>query len=273
MSRMALMPWFWACIGLLVGGCADNAMVLKGRLNEVEQRQTAMTHQNQQLQDRVNQLSRDNENKEILVAQAVQQTKLSEDQLALMRKQCESATSQLTRLQAEKENSDRQYKTLTATMQRQGGVTINSNNSFLQALPAANIPGVAPRREGDVICVEIPANTLFDPGTARLRPGAANLIINVAADIVRLYPDQIIGVEGHTDNDPVAGGVFRNNQELSASRAMAVYDVLVTRTRLQGDQLFVTGHGPIKPLVSNGEAEGKQRNRRIELVVYPDRKK
>jgi chemotaxis protein MotB len=157
-------------------------------------------------------------------------------------------------------------------MQRQGGVTIDPNNSFLQTLPAANIPGVASRRDGDVIRVELPGNALFEPGTARLRPGAINLISDVAADIARLYPDQIIGVEGHTDNDPVAGGQFRNNHELSVARAMTVYDVLINRTRLLGNQLFVMGRGPINPIVSNASPEGKQRNRRVELVIYPDRK-
>jgi outer membrane protein OmpA-like peptidoglycan-associated protein len=41
---------------------------------------------------------------------------------------------------------------------------------------------------------------------------------------------------------------------------------------LHGDQLFVVGHGSNHPIVSNGSPEGKQRNRRVELVVYPERK-
>jgi len=272
MSRLAPMPWLWACIALMVGGCADNAWVVKGKLSQLEQQQTAMSHQNQQLQDRVNALSRDNEDKDVLLTQAKQQTMVSEDQLRAMREQLRSTTSQLAQIRADKEGSERRVQTLTASMQRQGGITINSNNSFLQTLPAANIPGVASRRDGDVIRVELPGNTLFEPGTARLRPGAINLISDVAADIVRLYPDQIVGVEGHTDNDPVAGGQFRNNHELSVGRAMTVYDVLINRTRLQGNQLFVMGRGPINPIVSNASPEGKQRNRRVELVVYPDRK-
>ena len=94
----------------------------------------------------------------------------------------------------------------------------------------------------------------------------------MAAEIARTYPDQIIGVEGHTDNDPIAGPQWRNNHELSIARAMSVYDVLVNRTRLQGNQLFVVGHGSNHPIVSNATLEGKRRNRRVELVVYPDRK-
>ena len=75
-----------------------------------------------------------------------------------------------------------------------------------------------------------------------------------------------------TDNDPVVGGQGRNSHELSVARAMTVYDVLINRTRLQANQLFVVGRGPINPIVSNATPEGKQRNRRVELVIYPDRK-
>jgi flagellar motor protein MotB len=272
MSRMAWMPCLWACVLLIAGGCADNAMVLKGKLGQAEQQQVAQQRQYQQLQDRATALDRDNQEMGTLLAQARQETKVSADQLAALRDQLRSVTAQLAQARSDKENTDKRVQAMTASMQRQGGVTISPNNSFAQTLPAINIPGVFVRRDGDVIRIEMSANSLFDAGSARLRPGAANLIGDVAAEIARTYPDQMIGVEGHTDNDPVAGPQARNNHELSIARAMSVYDVLVGRTRLQGNQLFVTGHGPNHPIASNGTYEGKQRNRRVELVVYPDRK-
>ena len=270
MSRFAGVPCIW--IAMLVAGCADNAMVLKGKLSQSEQQQTAMSRQYQQIQDRANALDRDNQEMGTLLAQARQQSKVSEDQLAALRDQLRSVTAQFARVRDDKENADKRVQTMTASMQRQGGVSINPNNSFLQTLPAINLAGVFVRRDGDVIRVEMPGNTLFESGSARLRPGAANLISDVAAELVRTYPDQIVGVEGHTDNDPIAGNQWRNNHELSVARAMTVYDVLVNRTRLQGNQLFVVGHGSNHPIVSNAMLEGKQRNRRVELVVYPERK-
>jgi chemotaxis protein MotB len=257
---------------MALAGCADNPMVLKGRLSQSEQQQTALSRQNQQLQDRANALDRDNQESSSLLAQARQQSKVSEDQLAALRDQLRGVTAQLAQVRGEKENSDKRVQAMNASLQRQGGVTINPNNSFLQTLPAINIAGVFVRRDGDVIRIELPGTTLFESGSARLRPGALNLISDAAAEVVRTYPDQIVGVEGHTDNDPVAGNQWKNNHELSIARAMAVYDVLVNRTRLQGDQLFVVGHGSNHPIVSNATMEGKQRNRRVELVVYPERK-
>jgi flagellar motor protein MotB len=259
-------------MSLLIAGCADNPMVMKGKIAQLEQQQTASARQYQQLQDRAYALDRDNQEKDTLLAQARQQTKVSEDQLAGLRDQLRSVTSQLAQTRADKDSIDRRVQALNASMQRQGGVTIDPNSSLQQTLPAVNIAGANVRRDGDVVRVELPGNTLFESGTARLRPGAANLITDVAAELARVYPDQMIGIEGYTDNDPVAGGQWRNNHELSIARALSVYDVLVSRSRLQGNQLFVTGHGPNHPIVSNATAEGKQRNRRIEFVVYPDRK-
>jgi flagellar motor protein MotB len=272
MSRFACSSCSWIGLVLLLAGCANNPMVLQGKVGQLEQQQVAAGRQYQQLQDRAAALDRDNQEMGTLVAQARQQAKVSEDQLAALRDQLRSVTAQMAQARAEKEGTDKRVQAMTASMQRQGGVAINPNNSFLQTLPATNIPGVSVRRDGDVIRVELPGNSLFESGSARLRPGAANLISDVAAELVRVYPDQMVGIEGHTDNDPIAGNQWQNNHELSVSRAMKVYDVLVSRTRLQGNQLFVIGHGPNHPIVSNATPDGKLRNRRVELVVYPDRK-
>ncbi len=170
MSRLARIPWFWACMSLLIAGCADNPMVMKGKIAQLEQQQTASARQYQQLQDRAYALDRDNQEKDTLLAQARQQTKVSEDQLAGLRDQLRSVTSQLAQTRADKENIDKRVQALNASMQRQGGVTIDPNSSLQQTLPAVNIAGAYVRRDGDVVRIELPGNALFEPGTARLRP-------------------------------------------------------------------------------------------------------
>jgi flagellar motor protein MotB len=272
MSRIARVPWWWVWVFAALGGCADNAMVLKGKVNQYEQQQTAMSRQYQQLQDRASALDRDNQEMGTLLAQAKQQTKISDDQLSALRDQLRAANTELAQVRTDKETTEKRVQAMTASMQRQNGVSISPNNS-LQTVPTISIPGVVVRRDGDVIRVELPCQSLFETGTARLRPGAVNLVTDTSAELIRAYPDQIVGVEGHTDTDPVGGNQWRSNHELSVARAMTVYDVLVNRTRLQGDQLFVVGHGSNHPVTSNATPEGKLRNRRVELVVYPERKR
>jgi chemotaxis protein MotB len=271
MSGRFFKPWLVVGALAFLSGC-ESAMVNQGKLKEAEQQQANAAKQYQALQEKAYALDRDNQEMVTLLSQARQQARVSEDQLAEVRAHLRTVTEQLAQSTSDKEGMDKRVQAMNASMQRQGGVTISPNTSYLQTLPAANIPGIAVRKDGDVIRIEMPGTTLFEPGTARLRPGAANLITDVAAEIARTYPDQIIGVEGHNDNDPVMGGQSRNSHELSVNRAMAVYDVLINRTRLQANQLFVVGRGPINPIVSNATPEGKQRNRRVELVIYPERK-
>jgi flagellar motor protein MotB len=63
---------------------------------------------------------------------------------------------------------------------------------------------------------------------------------------------------------------WRNQHHLSLGQALAVYDVLLTQVRLPAQQLFVAGHGANHPLYSNATTPGKQRNARVELVIYPE---
>ena len=266
----------WAAGAMALGlialaGCADNPMVLQGRVAQYQQQQSALQKQNELYQSRIDTLDRDNQHNEALLAQQQQQTKLLEDRLAAVTEQLRSTTAQLAQVQNDKQEVDSKAKALTASLRRQAGVSITPNNSFLQTLPAIRYPDVHVRRDGDVIRIELPGNQLFDPGSARVRPAAMNMIADVAVEIRRTYPDQLLGIEGHTDSDPVTGGQYRTNHELSAARALAVYDVLVNSQRYRPEQLFVVGHGPNHPVVSNGTLEGKQRNRRVELVIYPDR--
>jgi flagellar motor protein MotB len=272
MRWSACVPWLSALAVLALGGCAENSMVLKGQLSRLQQQQLAASRQNQLLQDRAAGLDRDNQELESELAQARQQHRVVEDQLAAVREQLRDTTSQLAQARGEKESSDKRVQALSASMRRSGSISITPNNSLLQTLPTINLPDVHTRRDGDVIRVELPGSRLFESGSARLQPGATTLITDAAAQLLAAYPDQMLGVEGHTDSDPVTGRQWRNNHELSVARALAVYDVLVSRTRYRPGQLFIVGHGANHPVVSNATPEGKKRNRRIELVVYPERR-
>jgi len=270
-GRLATVPAV-GLMALALSGCAENALVLKGQMAKLQQQQTAMAGQYAQLQQRAADLDRQHEQQQALLAQARQQSKLLEEQLAAVREQLRSTNARLAEVQAEKESNEKRVQALTASMRRRQGVSITPNSSLLETLPAIQLPGVEVQRDGDVIRVRLPGSDLFESGSGRLRPGAEDLIARVAEELARTYPEQMIGVEGHTDGDPVVGGSWRNNHELSVARAVAVYDVLTRRTRLRADQLFIAGHGENHPLVSNATLEGKRRNRRVELVVYPEKR-
>lgn len=256
---------------LAAAGCAQNPYVLQGQLQNLQQEHLALNQKYQELQTRANTLDQDNQEQQALVAQVQQQRKVLEDQLAAVREQLGGATAQLARLRDERLETEKKVDTLTASIKRKAGATITANNSLKEQLPSIDIPGVEVRHDGDVVRIELPGNRLFESGGARLLSTASTVIDAVATEVARVYPNQLIGVEGHTDSDPINNQMWRDNHHLSLGRAMAVYDYLATRSHLKPQQLFVVGHGSNHPVVSNGTPAGKERNRRVELVIYPEK--
>jgi flagellar motor protein MotB len=265
MRRVASARWASGLLIVLLVGCADSPMVLQGNLDTLQKEQSALARQGQELQNRASALDRDNQELEKLLAQERQRTRVEQDRAVILQNQLGSMTSELATLRAGEEKA----KAMAVSMRGRGSVSISPNNSFLRTLPV--IPGVEVRRDGDVIRVELRQAQLFDPNTGRLRSDAQQLISTVAAEIVRTYPRQIIGVEGYVGADPRRNYAQQDVNQLSVSQATAVYSLLVSQRRLRAEQLFIAGHGAKHPLVSNATMAGVQRNSRIELVIYPDR--
>ena len=109
---------------------------------------------------------------------------------------------------------------------------------------------------------------LFDSGKADLRRTAYPVLDKVAA-VLKQFPRQPVGVEGHTDNQPIKHSGWADNKALSIARAKAVADYLVEQQGIDRSRLTTIGYGEEHPLASNAAAPGRQKNRRVEIVVLP----
>jgi chemotaxis protein MotB len=89
------------------------------------------------------------------------------------------------------------------------------------------------------------------------------------ADAIRGVPNPI-GLEGHTDSMPIHNRKFHSNWELSAARSIAMLTLFEDRFGIPGDRFAVTGFAETKPLDSNTSAEGRARNRRVDIVILND---
>ncbi len=254
-----------------VSGCAESSLALKNQTKALQQQQVAMQQRNTELQSRAASLDRDNQELESLLAQTRQQSKVVEDQLAAVREQLSTATAQLAQVRDEKQLTEKQAEALLASVRKRKGAQITANSSVQKNLPALNLPGTEVRVDGDVVRVELPASKLFQPGSTVLQPVAGAMLDSVAAELSRAYPDQTIGIEGHTDNDFIRTPGVGDHQQLSVARATAVYQYLVARGQIPSNRMFIVGHGSNHPVVSNATAAGKERNNRVELVVYPEK--
>jgi outer membrane protein OmpA-like peptidoglycan-associated protein len=108
------------------------------------------------------------------------------------------------------------------------------------------------------------SGVLFETGKADLRPAAREKLAKISG-IVLAHPDLKLEVEGHTDS--VGGDSF--NQTLSERRAQGARDYLVSQG-VSADSIVSRGFGSTKPVGSNDTAEGRQSNRRVELIVSGD---
>jgi chemotaxis protein MotB len=119
------------------------------------------------------------------------------------------------------------------------------------------------------LVVTVLDRVLFDAGRADLKETAYGTLDKVAAILQEQVPDQIVYIEGHTDNQPIRYSGWRSNWELSMSRAMEVLHYFTTQAGLHPERFAVTGFGEFHPLVENATPEGMMKNRRVEIVVSP----
>jgi len=108
------------------------------------------------------------------------------------------------------------------------------------------------------------SDVLFRSGSFELLPGARERLAKVSG-IVLAYPSLHVAVEGHTDSV----GSDQYNQDLSEHRAQAVRDYFVQQG-ISGSAIEARGFGKTEPIASNDTPEGRQANRRVELVLSGD---
>lgn len=110
---------------------------------------------------------------------------------------------------------------------------------------------------------------LFDSGTAEIKKSTLPLLSKVG-DILKIYDSHMIKIEGHTDNVPISGGQYKNNMWLSTARATEVFEYLRSVKKLDPKSMEPTGRGPYDKVGDNKTAEGRARNRRVEIKIYTD---
>lgn len=108
---------------------------------------------------------------------------------------------------------------------------------------------------------------LFDSGSAEIKPEGREVLARVAREVAKI-PNHSVRVEGHTDNVPIATARFPSNWELAATRAARVVRFLVEQG-LEPAKLEAVGFGEHQAIAPNRSAEGRARNRRIEIVLVP----
>jgi chemotaxis protein MotB len=123
-------------------------------------------------------------------------------------------------------------------------------------------------REG--LRVNVSDEILFASGSASIGSDGAKVLLKVAKELAKL--PHAIEIEGHTDNVPISGSLtqrYASNWELAGARAASVVR-LFERAGIAPDRLLAVSYASTRPVASNGTAEGRSLNRRIEIRLRPD---
>jgi len=121
------------------------------------------------------------------------------------------------------------------------------------------------RQYKDMLTVDVAEQLFFDSGRADLKDTGKSVLKKVA-EAIKDYNDKVVRVVGHTDNVPIKTKQFASNWELSVARATTVVRFL-QEAGVPPDRMVASGRAEFQPVADNDTAEGRQKNRRIEITL------
>jgi chemotaxis protein MotB len=123
------------------------------------------------------------------------------------------------------------------------------------------------RFDAQSVTLNLSGGILFKSGKADIMPDAVAIIDKIII-VLQKYDKNLIEVEGHTDNVPMTSGLFENNDVLSMYRALSVANYIREHSDLDAANIKSSGRGEYAPIADNDTAEGRARNRRVEIKIY-----
>ncbi|RKY33021.1 MAG: hypothetical protein DRP74_01120 [Candidatus Omnitrophota bacterium] len=120
------------------------------------------------------------------------------------------------------------------------------------------------------LVITVLGDVLYDSGKASIRSRSYSILDKVARVLKENVPLLNVGIEGHTDNVPIKFSGWKSNWELSSARALGVLHYLSDNAGVEPSRLAAIAYGEYRPVASNATKEGRQLNRRVEIVILPE---
>ncbi len=198
-------------------------------------------------------------NRELLAQLEAKEKALAaeQDRLNKLKKDLEASSKRLAELEKMIADKDAAMKKLKETLSK--------------SLKAFEGKGLTVTERDGKVYVSMENKLLFESGSWTV--GAeGKKAVDLVGKVLGDNPDISVLIEGHTDNDKITGtigGGVENNWDLSTKRATAIVNILTANAKVKKENLTAAGRGEYAPLMSNETAEGKAKNRRIEIILTP----
>lgn len=182
--------------------------------------------------------------------------------------------SEYARKSTETQQELMRFKQEKTKLEEQTEFPAKAYEDLLKMLKPESSKGLARvGREGDRLSVVLSDQILFSAGGDKIVPKGQKILKEVIP-ILKSLKNRSIQVQGHTDDQPISSsskGRFPTNWEFSAAKASKVVRFL-EENGLDSENLAAVGYGEYRPIASNDGAEGRKKNRRVEIVVLPSAK-
>ncbi len=156
-----------------------------------------------------------------------------------------------------------------ATRKSEVPLIVKNVKSKLARVPLADRLRVL--AEDQMVKIQIPANVLFESGSAAMKKGAEEILTALVPVIGTI--ENYVRVDGHTDDLPARNTVYPSNWELSTARACSVVRFFVDEMNLDAGRFSAQGYADNRPKELDTTPEAREANRRVEIIILNSKKK
>lgn len=178
------------------------------------------------------------------------------------------SNANISKLVDEINASNRFIQQLVEAKDKSDSLNMALTNKLTRSLTAEERQDVDVQVLKGVVYISLADNMLYRSGSYEIDPRAGETLSKIAK-IITDYKDYEVLVEGNTDNVPISQTNIRNNWDLSALRASSVVQALQSDYGVDPSRLSAAGRGEYNPVADNTTAEGRQRNRRTQIIITP----
>lgn len=177
--------------------------------------------------------------------------------------------ARLEALKKELEDRSQRVAELERVIASKDAAMTNLKNAISKALTNFEGKGLTVEQRNGKVYVSMENKLLFESGSWAVGANGREAVKQLG-NVLAENPDIAILIEGHTDNVPYTGsGQLSGNWDLSTKRATAIVNILRENSAINPENLTAAGRGEYAPIASNDTAEGKAKNRRIEVILTP----
>lgn len=190
-------------------------------------------------------------------------------QLEAKEKALAAEQERLTKLKAELQERSARVDELEGKMSAQQASMVALKDKLSKALNSFQGKGLTVEHKNGKVYVSMENKLLFGSGSWTVGSEGRKAVEEVAK-VLADNPDISVLIEGHTDNVPYAGNAqIADNWDLSTKRATAIVNIIRENKKVDPKNLTAAGRGEFAPIAPNDTAEGKSKNRRIEIILTP----